>query len=321
MNSIVRIILRGLLSGEIKPEPQVFACLRELSERQLQRHSRILRLARPPAAGVRLPDPVSPEDPPTGMTPLTSKRPLEEPSSSDTISLSRAWSTFASVSCGRWIRVAACLLVTSLVLGVADARAMGLNELEGAARATALIVPIEAGTEAFAQGAAAAVVGVLSNAKPSSHAMFLLAMALLAVGLLVAGWDYYCRNRLLVMRPYETALLELESAAYRASRGEDQDHQQAVVEILHDYIQAQLKLPMAGMDRDAFLNTLTKKGAPLTGYQQLLLRDVLDDLTDAPVTSSRQHAELAEKASRFVWATSCYRPIKSGRRQILVGAG
>jgi len=303
MNSIVRIILRGLLSGEIKANPEVFKYLRELSDRQLQCHSRILRMVRPAASVVASRAPERSEDSSACEAPL--REPSQKPGSRSPQSspLDRGWLAVASLSSGRGIRAAAFLLITGVVMGFGVSTVHASAPVAAGDHLTAVAV-------AFADGGSETFNGVLSMLHPFPGTLLIVSGALLLSLLAGAGWRWFCRNKLFVMRPYEVALQELESTPYRAAQGRIWNSRRAVLNILYEYVEAQFRLHLPGLRREALLRALTLQGAPLTPSQRALLRDVLETPVDEPATHPEQVADLSEKAARFVWATACCRAPK-----------
>jgi hypothetical protein len=170
---------------------------------------------------------------------------------------------------------------------------------------------------AHAGGLSQAMVGIVL---PSPHGKLITSGVLLAGLLAGAGWQWFCRNKLFVMKPHEIALQELEAAEYHARRGEEQDYYGQVLNILQRYLEVQLKLfRPGGMDRDTFLHALTEHAGPLTGYQKLLLCDVINHGAKDVSMASHQVEALRQKASHFIWATACYRSAGSGTHPELVG--
>ena len=301
MNSLARTILRGLLSGEIKADPQVFDQLRLLSDRQLQGHSRILRLVRPVASQVvssdRLPFHGSGQDkPPCGVPRVTHEAPAPGPPG-----LRGDAPAFAKVPFGRWIRVRSCLLVAGGMVGFGST----------AAHAGLMV----AAHPHSASGVTETVFEILSALQPFPQTLVFSGGLLLVCWLLVLGTQWYCRTRLFVMKPHEVALDQLDAAHYRARRDETWSYPEAVRSILQRYVYAQLGLRASGAGREDSLREWVRQGGPLTGYHKLLLGELLDAL--APDSSVTQ--EIHQRATAFIWATACYRSSRGGGGRILVG--
>jgi hypothetical protein len=301
MNSIERSIIRGLLSGEIKASPQVFEHLRKLSERRVRRHLRIVRLVRPNE--VRVPRPNAGHREALGAGPAA---PSPDPPATSPVSRShRTCSRFARLPFGRWIRLGACLGV--------------LGGLASLGTATVYAGDMSLAGTAGMVGAPRVLHAVITPGYLFPGVLMAASGALLVGLLAVLGGQWYFRNRLFVMKPHEVALDQLEAAERGAQSGDVQGHHQAVLDILHRYLQAQLRLSAPDMQRDEFLKTLTRDGGLMTGYHQSLLVDVLDAHPTDSRGTREQISGLTRVASGFVWATACYRPARGGGRHVLVG--
>ncbi len=311
MNSIVRIVLRGLLSGEIKPEPQVFERLKELSEARYLRHSRILRLARPSAGDVAVSG-AGPTPPPSGGNRSREPETTSAGCCVGSASPRRDWPTLASVVQCRGIRRSAGLFVGGLVLvlGMADGAAVPSDGVATWVDGLAGACGTPSAAAVCVQGVVTATLGVANVGHPFPRFPVLVGGILLGGFLLRAGWRWYCRKWLFVMRPYEVALQELEAARFRAEHGKGTTSRRAVLDILRDYLRAQFRLSLPQLEHGGLQTVLTPGCVPLTLQQRGLLREVLESAGALTNVDPLRFAELTEKATRFVWATACCRPAR-----------
>jgi hypothetical protein len=161
-----------------------------------------------------------------------------------------------------------------------------------------------------------AMLGVVHAAPPFPNLLLFASGTLLGGFLLRAGWRWFCRKQLFVMRPYEVALQELEATRFRAEHGAAADSRRAVLDILREYLQSQFGLRIPRMEGGEFRTALTPGAAPMTFQQRSLLKEVLRCSEETARVGCPQCAELCEKAVRFVWATACCRPARRSGNQI-----
>lgn len=306
MKSIARIILRGLLSGEIKPEPKVFDLLKDLTQSDSNAEWTIA--PRQSGGGAALKPEPAPSSCPSGtaqsrslrFTPPTQRTPR---SGSPNASLTGG-SPFPS----RRIQPIGCLLALGLVLTLGLSQAVADPNLP------------EAVSTSFTVHEPVSEASITGTSPIALTWVWGIASALALTVMLYAGWLWLCRSKLFVMLPYEAALQELDEAWRIADRHESLAYCSTVLCIVRRYIEQQFNIRAPLLTTQEFLQVLTRPDEPLLRDRNEMLAELvcsIDDAMGSEKTTARHGLEAVKStATRFVWATACDASSKSRRTSL-----